>query len=77
MDGYHLLDTIMVPVSLYDELEFRKLRIKPGKTLQQVIQVVCNHPAVPADDENLVYRAAKLVTEAGRNGEPIRIRLKK
>ena len=77
MDGYHLLDTIMVPVSLYDELEFRKLRIKPGKSLQQVIQVVCNHPAVPADDENLVYRAAKLVTEAGRNREPIRIRLKK
>ena len=77
MDGYHLIDTIMVPVSLYDELEFRKLRIKPGKSLQQTIQVVCNHPAVPADDGNLVYRAAKLVTEAGRNGEPIRIRLKK
>jgi 4-diphosphocytidyl-2-C-methyl-D-erythritol kinase len=77
MDGYHLLDTIMVPVSLYDELEFRKLRIKRGKSLQKMIQVVCNHPAVPGDDRNLVYRAAKLVTEVGRNGDPIRIRLRK
>jgi 4-diphosphocytidyl-2-C-methyl-D-erythritol kinase len=25
-DGYHLLDTIMVPVSLYDDLYIRKLR---------------------------------------------------
>jgi len=24
-DGYHLLDTIMVPVSLYDEIEIRKI----------------------------------------------------
>ena len=27
-DGYHLLDTIMLPVSLYDEIEIRKSTAK-------------------------------------------------
>ena len=26
-DGYHLLDTIMAPVSLYDEIEIKKLKL--------------------------------------------------
>lgn len=72
-DGYHLLDTIMVPVSLYDELELRKA--KAGS--RDLIRIDCDDPAVPRDETNLVHRAAKLIMDSSRKSQPIRIRLKK
>lgn len=78
-DGYHLLDTIIVPVSLYDEIEIRKVRIplKSKKPARSLIQVVCNHPLVPTDEKNLVLRAARLLMEKGRIHQPIAIRIRK
>lgn len=76
-DGYHLLDTILVPVSLYDELDLRKVRIGRGKNLPELIQIRCDHPAVPQDETNLVYRAAALIMRCSRKPEPVLIRLKK
>lgn len=70
-DGYHLLDTIMVPVSLYDEIEIHKLRIAPTqeKTADELIKITCDDPAVPAGEENLAYRAAQLILK-NRCGVP-------
>ena len=49
-DGYHLLHSIMAPVSLADELTFT-----PNDTDQ--ITLSCNDPAVPLGEANLVMRA--------------------
>jgi 4-diphosphocytidyl-2-C-methyl-D-erythritol kinase len=60
-DGYHLLDSVMVPVSLCDEIEImtedhteRELGKKPR------IRVICDDPSLPTDETNLVYKAAAL-----------------
>jgi 4-diphosphocytidyl-2-C-methyl-D-erythritol kinase len=77
-DGYHLLDSVIVPISLYDELELRMIRRKArGKLADALIQIHCDHPAVPQDETNLVHRAAELIMKKGRKTEPVRIRLKK
>jgi 4-diphosphocytidyl-2-C-methyl-D-erythritol kinase len=50
LDGYHELITVMQPLSLADELW-----VKPGPDLR----LECDHPEVPADPQNLVWRAAE------------------
>ena len=74
-DGYHLLDTIMVPVSLYDEINIR--RIGKKKAEDRPIEIHCDHPGVPAGGENIVYRAAQLILRKSRREERISIRIKK
>jgi 4-diphosphocytidyl-2-C-methyl-D-erythritol kinase len=77
-DGYHLLDTIIVPVSLYDEIELRKRRRMQGRPCNgELIQVLCDHPLVPQDETNLVYRAAALIMKNRPKAEPVWIRIKK
>lgn len=71
-DGYHLLDTVMVPVGLYDEIEIK--RAKKGK---KGLTVTCNHPLVPSGRENLAYKAAALLIEKKGIGAPVHIRIKK
>ncbi|WP_322172723.1 4-(cytidine 5'-diphospho)-2-C-methyl-D-erythritol kinase [Acutalibacter caecimuris] len=51
-DGYHLLDTVMQTVSIWDELE-----IMPGK--EKGICLECNRESLPLDSKNTVYRAVK------------------
>jgi 4-diphosphocytidyl-2-C-methyl-D-erythritol kinase len=59
-DGYHLLDSLMVPISLYDEIT---VETADG---QLEIVVTCDDPAVPCDTTNLAYKAAALLgKEAG------------
>lgn len=78
-DGYHLLDTIMVPVSLYDELEIRKLRrtTKSKKLALPEIKVTCQHPSVPDGENNLAYRAARLLLARAKSDQSIEIRIRK
>jgi 4-diphosphocytidyl-2-C-methyl-D-erythritol kinase len=78
-DGYHLLDTIMVPVSLYDELEIRKLHrtTKSKKLALPEIKVTCRHPAVPDGENNLAYRAARLLLARAKSDQSIGIRIRK
>lgn len=75
-DGYHLLDTILLPVSLYDEIEIRRLR-PPAADKKAKIEVACTDPSVPAGERNIVYRAAELILRHARKPEPIRIRIRK
>jgi len=78
-DGYHLLDTIMVPVSLYDDVEIRKLRrgAEGKKSASPSIKVSCDHPLVPDGEQNLAYRAARLILDKAKSGQPIDIRIRK
>lgn len=76
-DGYHLLDTIMVPVSLYDEVQIRKIR---GGTLHgdaPMINVTCDHPLVPDGEKNLAYHAAALLLKKARRRDRIEISIHK
>jgi 4-diphosphocytidyl-2-C-methyl-D-erythritol kinase len=57
-DGYHLLDTLMQKVSLYDEIEL--LRRPEG------IRLRCSGCGVPENRMNLVYRAAELLLTENR-----------
>ncbi|RUR89421.1 hypothetical protein DSM107007_01070 [Nostoc sp. PCC 7120 = FACHB-418] len=53
-DGYHELVMILQSIDLADEIEIHSLS-------SETIHVHCNHPQVPTDKSNLVYRAAELM----------------
>jgi 4-diphosphocytidyl-2-C-methyl-D-erythritol kinase len=66
-DGYHLLDSVMVPISLYDDIH---ITVTPGErgvaSPGAALVVRCDDPMVPDDETNLAYKAAALVCqEAG------------
>lgn len=53
-DGYHELVMILQSINLADEIEIH------GSN-NETIRVHCNHPQVPTDKSNLIYRAAELM----------------
>lgn len=69
-DGFHDIDSVMVPVSVFDRIDIDLLD-------EGGLQFTCDDPSIPTDDKNLVVRAAKLFcTEIGL--EPhLRIHLEK
>lgn len=69
-DGYHEVKMIMQTIGLYDELELRKVK-------QQGIQVKTNLYYLPTNENNLVYKAAKLLMEEFGIDEGISIHLHK
>jgi 4-diphosphocytidyl-2-C-methyl-D-erythritol kinase len=69
-DGFHELDTLIAPISLYDEIGIEK---RPEKG----IKFRCDDPSVPQGDDNLVVRAAKTFFETTRIGAAVSIELKK
>ena len=68
-DGFHDLDTLIVPISLYDEL-----RIDKGR---HGIKFRCDDPSVPQGDDNLAVRAAKAFFETTKIEPAISMDLKK
>ena len=69
-DGFHELESLMCPVSVGDTLDVT-LRAEGG------LEFVCDDPTLPAGDDNLVVRAARLFCRV-RGIEPnIRIALAK
>jgi 4-diphosphocytidyl-2-C-methyl-D-erythritol kinase len=69
-DGYHELESLMHPVALYDEMEFRVAAISG-------IELQCNNPELPVGPGNLVYRAADEFLKASGIRDGVRIRLEK
>lgn len=55
-DGYHLLETIMQTVALYDGVSLRRLDAPE-------IRLRCNLPWLPCDARNLAWKAAALMRE--------------
>ncbi len=68
-DGYHDIRSVMVPVSLYDEVILEET---PGG-----IVVECDAPGVPADETNSCHRAASLFLDWAGVPGGMRIRLRK
>ena len=69
-DDFHELDTLITPISLYDEIGIEK---RPEKG----IKFRCDDPSVPQGDDNLVVRAAKAFFETTKIEPVVSIELKK
>lgn len=70
-DGYHELRSVMQTVSLCDDVEIDVDTGKPWK-------LVCDAPAIPADERNLAWRAARTFFERiGRGPDGVEIRIRK
>jgi 4-diphosphocytidyl-2-C-methyl-D-erythritol kinase len=53
-DGYHLLDSVFVPISLYDQLG---LGVRQSAAPEVLLR--CDEPGLGPDDRNLAVRAAR------------------
>jgi len=70
-DGFHELETIMAKVNWYDEV-----LIEPG--VKAGIELICQGPHwAPTGEENLVYQAAKLLSNSCGKWADIKITLTK
>lgn len=69
-DGYHEVKMIMQTIGLHDDLEIRKTKT-PG------IQVKTNLYYLPTNENNLVYKAAKLLMDEFHIQDGVSIQLKK
>ncbi len=69
-DGYHEVRMVMQTISLFDRITLRKVH-KPG------IQVRTNLYYLPANENNLVYQAAKILIDEFGIEEGVQIDLKK
>lgn len=74
-DGYHLLDTVMVPVDLYDEIKITRPRL--GTVAKNCLMVTCDDPQVPSGKANLVYQATSLLLTKKGIHDPVRIHIRK
>ena len=55
-DGYHEVATVLQSVSLCDELIFEVRE-------DNAISLTCNDPSIPTDNSNLVFRAARALSD--------------
>ncbi|MEO6165786.1 MAG: 4-(cytidine 5'-diphospho)-2-C-methyl-D-erythritol kinase [Candidatus Binatia bacterium] len=76
-DGYHLLDTVMVPVSLYDEIDIHQRTTARRAAPLAPVEIRCNHPQVPLGRDNIAYRAAELLMQQTKINRPVCIRIRK
>ena len=69
-DGYHEIETLLQTISLHDRLTFRAL--DSGE-----IELACDAPDIPADETNLVHRAAVALRERFRVRRGARVEIEK
>lgn len=68
-NGYHEVKMVMQTVGIYDELTLTRT--------QEGITVTTDHEELPTDDNNLIYKAAKIMMEEYHIPSGIHIHLKK
>lgn len=68
-DGFHELETVMQPVPVCDEI-----KISRGGS---GVHLTCNHPELPVDARNLVFRAAEAFLREANIGNGVRLHLEK
>lgn len=68
-DGFHELETVLLPVNLCDELNFERTR--------KGIELSCSDKNLPTDSGNLVFRAAEKFLAATGISTGVRIHLEK
>ncbi len=71
-DGYHELDSLFLPVSLYD-----RVALEAQESDDAAVTLRCNWPHLPVDDRNLAFRAARLFLEARKLRWRVKIELHK
>ena len=69
-DGYHEVRMIMQTVQLYDRLDIKRTQ-EPG------IQIQTNLSFLPVNENNLIYKAAKLLMDEFQIRDGVSIQLKK
>ena len=69
-DGYHEVRMIMQTIRMYDQLDITR-NIQPG------IHIKTNLPYLPVNENNLVFKAAKLLMDEFQIQEGLSIQLKK
>lgn len=69
-DGYHDVRMIMQTVKLHDNVDIERTE-EPG------IQLETNLPFLPVNEKNLMWRAAKLLSDEFQLRQGVRMRLKK
>jgi 4-diphosphocytidyl-2-C-methyl-D-erythritol kinase len=70
-DGFHEIETLIVPISLCDQVEIKKTDCDEG------IEFTCDDSSVPAGDDNLIVRAAKSFFAATKLKPAVWIELRK
>ena len=70
-DGFHEIETLMAPISLADHLTIQKAD-EDGR-----VDFSCDNSSLPAGDDNLVVRAARLFRERTRIAVGVTIALEK
>jgi 4-diphosphocytidyl-2-C-methyl-D-erythritol kinase len=68
-DGFHEIETLIAPISLYDKIEIEKQN--------RWIDFSCDDPTLSTGDDNLVVRAAKLFLEKTKIKGGLSIKLEK
>lgn len=81
-DGYHEIETLMTPIDLYDTLTFEddpagRLELSCGWVRQENDRASDAASALPADADNLAWRAVELVRRRHAAGRGARLRLAK
>lgn len=72
LDGYHDIDTIMLPVEIYDELLIEFFEEKGN------LEIECSDDKIPTDERNILYKTYKIFyEELKKDGEKIKVFLKK
>lgn len=69
-DGYHDIESLVSPVSLYDDLSF-------SAAGEAGVRLFCDVPDVPVDENNLIIRAARRLAEVSRVSGGVECRLTK
>ena len=69
-DGYHEVRMVMQTIRMYDQLDITR-NIQPG------IHIKTNLPYLPVNENNLVFKAAKLLMDEFQIQEALSIQLKK
>jgi 4-diphosphocytidyl-2-C-methyl-D-erythritol kinase len=70
-DGFHEIETLMAPISLADRLTITRANSNGG------IKFSCDDSSLPAGDDNLVVRAARLFQKSTNASEGVAILLEK
>jgi 4-diphosphocytidyl-2-C-methyl-D-erythritol kinase len=68
-DGFHEIETLMAPVSIYDKITLEKQN--------RWIHFSCDDPTLSTGDDNLVVRAAKIFLEHANLKSGVSIKLEK
>jgi len=70
-DGFHEIETVMVPITLWDEIDIEK------SDSSSQIEFRCDDPTMPTGDDNLIVRAAKSFFAATQLKRSVSIDLRK